>query len=142
MGKILNIYDIMILNWYNRLINRLHENQREGTEIFYRYIGEKFAEIATENEDIYKITSAYSNLITEGDDIDGILFPSVAFGNRGYNLALKPKVIDDQKIRLIAVSKNTFLVGEGENDLPSFTETNMEDGILNWTNGTVEWNNE
>jgi hypothetical protein len=84
------------LDNYNTLLEDLDEDLREGTTAFYSYVGEKFAEIASENKDVYKITSAYSNLITEGANIDGIIYPSVAFQSRGYNVALKPSVIDDQ----------------------------------------------
>jgi len=65
-----------------------------------------------ENSNIYQVSSAFCNAILyyairQKVNIDGFLYTSVKNG-RGYNLALFPKIINDEEIILTNVVKTYF----------------------------------
>lgn len=76
------------------------------------FINQIFRENAFYNKRIYKITCAFCNTIYSyfekiGEEIDGILYTS-AQDETGWNIALKPSIIDSEKLILKDISKQFF----------------------------------
>lgn len=73
------------------------EESNETDIQFYKdflvFISEEFARKIERNDD-YKISVAYSNLILEHPEIEGIVFPSVQTNYLGANIVMPPSTVD------------------------------------------------
>jgi hypothetical protein len=123
----------------NFLLNTLDDDMKEGTKVLYEYLANKFATDAQKDPSIYIITSAFANTILE-DGIDGIMYPSVPYQGNGFNIAFQTNLIDDSKIRLINVNRDTFIIEQTEEGKHKFrTIAEMEQGIINWNDKSISW---
>jgi hypothetical protein len=85
------------------------------------------------------LTTAYSNLVFTHDMVEGIIYPSVPFGGNGFNIAFFPKVMDDNRLRLLAVMKNVMRIGLTEDGHFNFVEQSATNGIIDHANRTIRW---
>lgn len=76
-----------------KLANNLDEKDIEYYKEFLVFISEEFARKIEKNGD-YKISVAYTNLILEHPQIEGIVFPSVQTNFLGANLVVPPTTVD------------------------------------------------
>ena len=127
---------------FDEVINREPAEEIEGLRLFFHFIAEAYARSAVDDQDVYKLTSAYSDIVFGMDRVDGIIYPSVQYHHHGINYALKPSVLDNKKITLSAVAKFTYLKGRQENGKASFTQLppggrlalsiDQASGIITW----------
>ena len=106
---------------FNEVINQEPAEEIEGLRLFFHFIAEAYAQSAVDDQDIYKLTSAYSDIVFGIDSVDGIIYPSVQYHHHGISYALKPSVLDSKKIALSDVAKFTYLKGRQENGKANFT---------------------
>lgn len=124
----------------NNFVSKLSENQIQ----FLSFINSFFSKpINPTNDDskTYQLTSAFCNaLLAESDrskkTIDGIIYTSVEHGS-GFNLALKPSLIEQNKIVVENVVKH-FLRKSSKTTFDNFIEPNMPTNI-DFENGKIEW---
>jgi len=80
------------------IINSYPDNKKEAYANLYSLTENFFLKNAKSDYSVYVICSAIANLITlQNPAIDGYLFPSVQ-ANTGYNLILRPHVLDNKLI--------------------------------------------
>jgi hypothetical protein len=126
----------------------LEEQQGEAREAatrFFAYMFSKYRKPAKNDLLTYIITTAYSNLaILHGNNnVHGIYYPSVPFGQQGVNIAINQEFATEINLRLTHAVKNTFRIDENEHGKHSFTETNriMTENI-DLENKTIKWDEE
>lgn len=73
--------------------DNLDERDIDFYKEFLIFISEEFARKIKKNDD-YKISVAYTNLIMEHPDIEGVMFPSVQTNYLGANLVISPGTVD------------------------------------------------
>lgn len=98
---------------------------------FIEFIFLKFSTSISDDNNIYRLTSAISNVIY--NECDGIIYPSVQMQKMGVSIAVKPSIID-KKIGFVKCMKSTF-IKNGEN-------ARIEDyhlGIYNSDADSIEW---
>lgn len=109
--------------------NQSGEKDLEFYKEFLIFISEEFARKITKNDD-YKISVAYTNLILQHPEIEGIVFPSVQTGYQGANIVMPPSTIDkyfQPKVCTTQILYKTFenmLIANGEhfcNDISTDT---------------------
>lgn len=125
---------------FDAFIEKTPKKYREGTYRFFNFIGSKFSEYAKNRDDIYKITSTYSDIILSRSNADGIIYPSISLGGDAFNIALLPEVMDDNKVRLMFTSKDVFDIKEINERKHHFVEIERIDGKINYELNTIEWN--
>lgn len=126
---------------FSDFLNKIGEKYKSGTVRLYEFLGEKFSEYAKNRKDIYIITNAFSGIVLSKNKADGIIYPSVPMIGKGFNVALLPSEVDDLKIRLMFASRDTFEIGETEEEKHHFKETKRVDAQLNYKSNTLEWIN-
>jgi hypothetical protein len=101
----------------------------------YDYMAQKFATPIQEGEEYkYKITAAFSKFIfNKIPECDGILYQSVQFPKE-FNVALKPSVIDSEKIKLTFAARQKYnRVGDNH-----FVETeSINTTLIDYSQGSV-----
>jgi len=117
----------------------------EDDQNFFKFINSFFKQIGYNNNNIYKVTSAFCNTLLVYDrfnvkKLDGILYTSVHNPN-GWNIALLPEVVESKKIVFMSAIKH-FIVKSGySNSKPIYnniiepiaaTEINYENDKINW----------
>ncbi len=125
---------------FDDFMNKLPEGYKKGTNRLFNFIGEKFSQYAKGHEDVYKITSAFSNFILSQDKVDGIIYPSISLDGKAFNIALFPEVVDDNKIRINFVSKDVFDIKETDDGKHNFVEIDRFNGKINYEQNSIEWN--
>jgi hypothetical protein len=124
----------------DNMLNELGEDMKEGTILLYEYIAKKFSADAKHDKSIYIITSAISNFLLANDQ-DGVMYPSVPYQENGFNIALRKGLVDDSKVRLINVNRDTFTIEATEEGKHNFKQSaDMEQGIINWSDKSISWN--
>lgn len=78
----------------------------EASLMVSEYIAKEFAKEDTPADYSYLISALYTEMITHFG-FDGIMYPSVRVGGRGFNIALTPETVDD-KLKLIAAGECTI----------------------------------
>lgn len=124
---------------YDDFISKIGETLKDGTNRLFQFIGSNFEESAIENEDIYMLTCAYSNLVFTKENVEGIIYPSVPFGGEGFNVAFFPKVVDENRLRIIDVMKNVMKVELTEDKHYKFVQQSSIKGIIDYASGTINW---
>lgn len=72
---------------------------------FLVFISDQFARPKNTHHD-YKISTAYTNIVLEHPEINGIVFPSVQTKLMGLNIVLEPKIVEEYlDINVIATQK-------------------------------------
>lgn len=127
---------------FNEVINQEPSEETDGLRLFFHFIAEAYARSAVDDQDVYKLTSAYSDIVFGIDSVDGIIYPSVQYYHHGISYALKPSVLDYKKIALSAVAKFTYRKGRQDNGKASFTQLppggryalsiDQASGIITW----------
>lgn len=124
---------------YDSFIEQTQEEYREGTNRLFEFIGSYFGKQANEDKHTYMLTTSYSNLVFTHDMVEGIIYPSVPFGGNGFNVAFFPKVVDDNRLRLLDVMKNTMRIELTEDGHNNFVEQSADRGIIDYVNRTISW---
>lgn len=81
------------------------------------------------------LTTAYSNLVFSHDMVEGVIYPSVPFGGNGFNVAFFPKIIEDNRLRLLDVMR----IELNENGKLNFVEQSATRGVINYASRTITW---
>jgi hypothetical protein len=124
---------------YDDFITQIDEAYRDGTNKLFKFIGAGFEEPAIENKDVYMLTCAYSNLVFTKEKVEGIIYPSVPFGGDGFNVALFPKVCDENRLRLLDVMKNVMKVELTEDGHNKFVQQSTAKGTIDYSTSTISW---
>jgi hypothetical protein len=115
-------------NYYNQhhgeafddFISKMPSEYRKGTNKFFDFIGEEYAKLSDNNDETYKITCAYSNIIYSHSDGDGLIYPSVQFRGEGFNVALKKDVVAAKNIQIDSAMADKFIAKQQENGKHNF----------------------
>lgn len=124
---------------YDDFISKIDEGYRDGTNKLFQFIGACFEEPAIANKDAYMLTCAYSNLVFTKEKVEGIIYPSVPFGGDGFNIALFPKVIDENRLRMLDVMKNVMKVELTEDGQKKFVQQSTTKGTIDYSTSTISW---
>lgn len=124
---------------YDDFISKIDEAYRDGTNKLFQFIGTGFETPAIDNKDIYMLTCAYSNLVFTKEKVEGIIYPSVPFGGDGFNVALFPKVCDENRLRLLDVMKNVMKVELTEDGHKKFVQQSTTKGTIDYSTSTISW---
>lgn len=114
---------------------------------FWNFICQKYRTSTLEDQNIYQFTSAFANSLVdrsniEGNGIDGIFYPSVQFPIKS-NIALKPSVVDSEKIILSSLGRMKVRKGciTDYNGLPNYeTACEFEQGYYEPNKDLISWN--
>ncbi|AKH93223.1 hypothetical protein [Elizabethkingia anophelis] len=115
-----------------KLADSLKEKDIEYYKEFLVFISEEFARRIEKNDD-YKISVAYTNLILEHPEIEGIVFPSVQTNFLGANLVVPPTTVDKYFVpevcstQILYKTSDKTLFANGEH----YCDT-MEEDELKW----------
>lgn len=108
-----------------------------------RYIAKLFVEEALGNEKIYWLTSAvpkvyFDDLVFEasGKKISGLIYPSVAFQLKGYNVALTTDFVD---ANLQLKGARMYQVINFNEEVPEYTLKPVKKVIGSYSNGGLVW---
>lgn len=101
-------YDKIHQNGIDHAIQQYPENLQEAGKLFLAFIADMFSIDATNREEIYKLTSSFSNFIQSGMITDGIMYPSVPYEKKGYNVALNPKISRENILHMTHVHRDVF----------------------------------
>lgn len=137
-------------NYYNKyhgeafddFIEKLPTEFRKGTIKFFEFIGSEYARLSDNNDKTYKITCAYSNILYGHRDCDGLIYPSVQFGGKGFNVALKKNVVSEKNIQIDSVMADKFIAIQQKNGKHNFLNNasiyvrEINDDVLIWED---EW---
>ena len=124
---------------YDDFISKIDEAYRDGTNKLFQFIGTGFEEPAIDNKDIYMLTCAYSNLVFTKEKVEGIIYPSVPFGGDGFNVALFPKVCDENRLRMLDTMKNVMKVELTEDGHKKFVQQSTNKGTIDYSTSTISW---
>jgi len=143
-----------IKNDFQKMIERI--NSQEGvTEWWsvFELLAKQFMVSAKGDTSKYKISCAFASYayeqtgkewtpssknITESSlkSIDGILYASIINAEKGINLALKPSVVDDKKIKLLNAMRATMKkLNEAnyiEDDIVICSSIDADNGLIHW----------
>lgn len=72
----------------------LEQKERDFHIDFLKFISEEFSKKVTDNEN-YKISAAYMNIVMMHPDVRGIVYPSVQTDYFGINIVVPPKTVDE-----------------------------------------------
>ncbi|TWP24359.1 hypothetical protein ETU10_03710 [Apibacter muscae] len=103
---------------YNKQIEFLQKlNLSEEDEQFFidflKFISDEFSKKVNIGEDYnYKISAAYTNLVLENPNIQGIIYPSVQTASQGVNIVLPPKIVDDYLTPTICSTQIVYKKGK------------------------------
>ena len=98
------------------------------------YMSNEIAKEITNNDDYFKIANFVYYLLyinEQTKEMDGIIYPSVAAAGEGFNIVLKPEVVD-KKLKF-SVASLCYLVKKGEKaevDIVNHSIRQNEDGTL------------
>jgi hypothetical protein len=134
-----NEYNQMHGEGYDNFIEQTDVEYRKGTKRLFEFIGSYFGKQANNDKSTYMLTTAYSNLVFTHDQVEEIIYPSVPFGGNGFNVAFFPKVMDDNRLRLLDVMKNTIRIELTEDGHNNFVEQSADKGIIDYVNRTISW---
>lgn len=110
------------------------------SHLIFDYMSKEYMRPAKNDKKTYIITSAFSNLLLTRPEIDGLLYPSVPFGGEGYNLALKKSIVRNGNIKLVEVTKDTFIIKENERGKHHFLQTSsLSTKRINQKTGDIKW---
>lgn len=121
-----------------KFVKSEHEQSRESYSNFYSLTWHFFQKNAKNDYSVYVVCSAIANYFTmQFPNIDGLIYPTVQ-GNTGYNIVLRPHVLDNKMIvpkkdvsilKWIVANKNSMTIDS------SFNKTGQID------NDKIIWNN-
>lgn len=125
---------------YDEKMKKFAAIEKAYSDVIFRYLSSKFAKPAKNDVKTYMITTAFSNLMFSKNFIDGVLYPSVPFQGQGYNLVLRPNLIDDSSIKLFYVTCDTFQISLAPSGKKHFKQTNSASAkSINAENGKFNW---
>jgi len=135
-------------NYYNKLhgaafddfISQSPVELRKGTIKFFEFIGSEYAKLAEENCESYLITCAYSNIIFAYKESDGIMYPSVPLGGKGFNVALKEDIHENGHLKLVSALVDKFIAKQQENGKHEF-KNNARKDAQTIKETEIEWKN-
>jgi len=114
---------------------------KQVSDMVFEFMYNKFSKSAKNDKRTYMITSAFSNLMLASLDIDGIIYPSVPFGGNGYNSAIKKSVVESGALKLVDVTKDSFIIGETEEGKHHFVQYDtFSTKDINHKTGEIKWN--
>ena len=131
--------DIMtIKEEWNKAIkaNTLNQDGLELIEYMAREIGKVFAS----NVEYFKIANFVNYLLNVNEKtkgVDGIIYPSVPAAGSGFNVAVKPSVVDE-KIRFVGASLSHLLKKGEESYLHIVNKSiSVEDGHITYQDNVM-----
>lgn len=97
---------------YDQVIRGYDPGTIEACRIFYNYMYSKFSQPASDDPQLYIITSAYCNSVMAPNDaeIDAVCYPSVPYEQQGINFAFDSKFINQDNLQLLGALRNQFEV--------------------------------
>ncbi|WP_028789030.1 hypothetical protein [Terrimonas ferruginea] len=101
MARYMSLFE----NDFDEVISRQPADEIERLRLFFYFIADRYAQSAVEDQNIYTLASAYSDIVFRTEGIDGIIYLSVQYHHDGISYALKPSVLDGNKITLNGVAK-------------------------------------
>lgn len=123
------------------------ENHPDNIQV-YNFLADKFSQPIGNNIDTYRLTIAIAENLING--LDGLVYPTIALTANFDNVALFPKVVDDQ-LKLEAVSYDEIVLVDSH-DINyrlkgiDYSNTFSSDGTICWKgraglvlHATKEW---
>lgn len=95
---------------------------------------------AHNNKLIYILTSAISNILLLRSKLDGIMYPCVPTNGNGLNLVLRSNICDRDYLKILHVTRDTFITTKNENKLKA-NQVNFSsvDGKIDFAKGSIIW---
>lgn len=82
-------YTKELVDTYKSFIEQEDKEMLEKSIKYQTFLSEEFSKEITKNTD-YIISATFTDLVTQLENIDGVLYPSVRVLGKGFNLAIKP----------------------------------------------------
>lgn len=112
---------------------------RDGLELV-EYMAKEIGKTFTSNVEYFKIANFVNYLLNVNEktkDADGIIYPSVPAAGSGFNVAIKPSVVD-KKIRFVGASLSHLLKKGEESYLHIVNKSvSVEDGHIIYQDNTM-----
>jgi hypothetical protein len=107
---------------------------------FMNFASKEFFKYAKKDKTIYIKTSALSNLVLSYNNCDGIIYPSVPFMGDGFNIVLRPEIVDSSDVIVNSVLRSKLKAVRQENGKHNFVEIEQ---ILTYNidhkSGEIKW---
>ena len=127
----------------NKMLN-FNNEERAISELIYNKLYEWYSKPAKVGDNVYKITSSFSNKLLKAMKRFGILndtcimYPSVADLKKGVNFAFEPGIIKSGKLKLIRAWRIKLIVMQKEDGFYDFKEVERELATIK-DNGSLVW---
>jgi len=120
---------------FEKLIEDQADENAEIIKDFLHFLSIEFSQIAENNHNHYKITSAFTNYVFDSvKEADGILFPSTLYTKKGLNFALKNQTVD-KKLKFHSAIRRR-MEKKGEKD---YFETQLLESKICTDNVNITW---
>lgn len=125
---------------FDEFVEKSSPSQKEGILRLFNFIAEEYAKPFNDKIGTYLITCAYSNIILGIQRCDGIIYPSVQNSGNSFNVVLKRSVVEQDKIILETVGRDTFMTGLQDNGKHSFTQIDNESALnIDYERNQIKW---
>ncbi|OOV16996.1 RES domain-containing protein [Flavobacterium sp. LM4] len=120
---------------FEELIDSQNDENAFMVRELLQFLSTEFSAPIKKNSNHYKITSAFTNYALSIEEVEGVLYPSTMYSTEGFNLALKPTVVDKkmkfyaaQRIKMQRIGDKKYLeVEKIESEI-----SNSDDNIIKW----------
>ncbi len=135
-----NKYDQYHGSGFDNVMSRLNDVQKEVAYRFFEFLSSEFYNPGKKNKATYIKTSAFSNLVMIDCKCDGLIYPSVPFMGEGFNIVIKPEIIDKGEIVLNSAMRSQFRAEKMENGKHNFIEIEQQHTKnIDLASGKIEW---
>lgn len=132
-GKHANIDEIS--KDFEKIIENQNDESAKAVNGLMQFLSKEFSRPSNGNSNQYKITAAFTNYIFDSvQRVDGILYPSTIYGEKGFNFAFKPEIVD-KKLKFFAANRRKM-----ENmGNQKYVETEFIESLPNQGKDKIEW---
>lgn len=134
-------------NAFDEIMSKFNQENIDLPQKVLDVFSKEFTSDVQNNESNYLISCAFANYIYDvsGYDsylgvncnADGILYPSVIHREEGMNLALKPRLIDENKLRLVGAIKTVMKKIAVDN----YSDVELKQSKqIDYSSGKIIWN--
>ena len=115
-------YDKMHGEAFDQKLSECTPEQQKIGYRFYEFISQEFFKPAKKDLSTYIKTCAFGNLALSYFTCDGLIYPSVPFMGDGFNIVLRPEIVDRDEVIVKSVLRNKIRAEEQENGKHHFID--------------------
>lgn len=126
---------------FNKLVDLYRNEGTDGHIKILDLFSREFTRNAHGNTSKYLLSCAFSNYVYDaidqfGNQVGGIMYPSVIYPHDGMNIAIKPSLVFNGKLKLIAARRGTM----NKKDDTNYSEEDVVDAkSIIHEKSTIEW---